>query len=113
METPDWVKCAKAGDFVVALENIPKLMWTNNEPLIQGFVYELREVTLVPDGFAEEGSVGFRLKDFNHGSSPFTTIEPLFIWASFKPAKPLPKEITCENFIIEDEGRTIKIEEHA
>lgn len=91
MNNPDWVKTAKAGDFVVCLEN-SRSGKNRAAPLVKGVVYEIKNVFVVSAYDPDAGVVGIRLK--NHNNGIFRGREAGYRASAFRPVKPLPTSLT-------------------
>lgn len=91
MNNPDWVKTAKAGDFVVCIEGVAKTLH-GASPLVKGKVYVIKNTFISSAHYSDAGRLGVRLNHHNNGSTPFgeTGWSPRL----FRPVKPLPISLT-------------------
>lgn len=92
MNNPDWVKTARAGDFVVCVEGSGARTINGASPIVKGAVYEIKNVFVVPPAEPQAGVVGIRLK--NHNNGIFKGQEAGYRASAFRPVKPLPTSLT-------------------
>lgn len=92
MNNPDWVKTAKAGDFVVCVAEAGSRRTNGAGPLVKGAVYEIKNVFVAPPDDPHAGVVGIRLK--NHNNGIYRGQEAGYRAAVFRPVKPLPTSLT-------------------
>lgn len=98
METPEWVKNAKVGDKVVCVDN------RNNEPLVIGHIYKIKEISVGLTTNEGVVSVGFKLDEVTPTSNGNTQ----FHWACFKPLKSTEKGMSILREILNNPHKEIE-----